>query len=174
MFCYPASSNDVLTDLRRKIAEMEATLSSQAQDGKINDPKVQAALEDALSLQEQLAKGVERFFQFSLYITLSSDNLQDLEEASKRLISTLASILLITKTTTLQMEDGFKSSIPMATDKLYITRNMDTTSLASTFPFTSATLTQDKGIMYGINEQNGSLIIFDRFSLENANEIVLG
>src|SRR3989338_8038153 len=174
MFCYPASSNDVLSDLRRKIAEMEATISSQAEEGKIIDPKVQAALEDALGLQEQLAKGVERFFQFSLYITLFSDNLADLEESAKRLNSTLSSILLITKMTTLQMEDGFKSTIPLGIDRLYITRNMDTTSLASTFPFTSATLTQDRGIMYGINEQNGSLIIFDRYSLENANEIVLG
>lgn len=174
MFCYPALSGDVLTDLRRKIAEMEATLSSQAEEGKIVDPKVQAALEDALSLQEQLAKGVERFFQFSLYITLFSENLSDLEESAKKLTSALSSILLMTKMTTLQMEDGFKSTIPMGIDKLYITRNMDTTSLASTFPFTSATLTQDKGIMYGINEQNGSLIIFDRFSLENANEVVFG
>ena len=174
MFCYPTASNDVLSDIRRKIAEMEATVSSQAEEGKIVDPKVQAALEDALSLQEQLAKGVERFFQFSLYITLFSENLADLEDESKKLISSLSSLLLITKTATLQMEDGFKSTIPIGLDKLYLTRNMDTTSLASTFPFTSATLTQDKGIMYGINEQNGSLIIFDRYSLENANEVVLG
>ena len=174
MFCYPTSSDDVLSDIRRKIAEMEATLSSQTEEGKVIDPKVRAALEDALSLQEQLAKGVERFFQFSFYITLFSENLASLEDESKRLMSTLSSILLITKTTTLQMEDGFKSTIPIGLDKLFITRNMDTTSLASTFPFTSATLTQDKGIMYGINEQNGSLIIFDRYSLENANEVVLG
>ena len=72
------------------------------------------------------------------------------------------------------MEEGFKSTIPFGTDNLFITRNMDTTSLASTFPFTSATLTQDKGIMYGLNQQNGSLIVFDRFSLENANEVVFG
>jgi len=174
MFCYPTESNDVLSDIRRKIAEMEATISSQAEEGKIIDPKVQAALEDALSLAEQLAKGVERFFQFSLYITLFSETLADLEDSSRNLASTLSSILLITKTTTLQMEDGFKSTTPIGVDKLYIARNMDTTSLASTFPFTSATLTQDKGIMYGINEQNGSLIIFDRYSLENANEVVLG
>jgi len=174
MFCYPASSNDVLSDIRRKIAEMEATISSQTEEGKIVDPKVQAALEDALSLQEQLAKGVERFFQFGLYITLFSETIQDLDVASKKLTSTLSSILLITKPATLQMEEGFKSCLPQSVDKLYIARNMDTTSLASTFPFTSATLTQDKGIMYGINEQNGSLIVFDRYSLENANEVVLG
>jgi len=174
MFCYPTASNDVLSDLRRKIAEMEATVSSQVEEGKVIDPKVQAALEDALGLQEQLAKGVERFFQFSLYITLSSETAEDLEESTKKLSSALSSLLLTTKTATLQMEDGFKSSIPSGVDRLYITRNMDTTSLASTFPFTSAMLTQDKGIMYGINEQNGSLIIFDRYSLENANEVVFG
>jgi conjugal transfer ATP-binding protein TraC len=174
MFIYPTSASDVLTDLRRKIAEMEATISSQIEEGKVVDAKVRASLDDALSIQEQLAKGVERFFQFSLYITLFSDNLDDLNEASKRLTTTLNSIMMITKTATLQMEDGFKSTIPIAQDRLFITRNMDTTSLASTFPFTSATLTQDRGVMYGINEQNGSLVIFDRYSLENSNEVVLG
>ncbi|MBI2031602.1 MAG: ATP-binding protein [Candidatus Levybacteria bacterium] len=174
MFCYPTASNDVLSDLRRKVAEMEATISSQVEEGKVVDPKVQAALEDALGLQEQLAKGVERFFQFSLYITLFSESVEDLEESAKKLSSALSSLLMITKTATLQMEEGFKSSIPGGVDELFITRNMDTTSLASTFPFTSAMLTQDKGIMYGINEQNGSLIVFDRYSLENANEVVFG
>jgi len=174
MFIYPSSTPDVLSDLRRKIAEMEATLSSDEEEGLEANPTIQASLEDALSVQEELAKGMERFFQVSLYISLSSDSLEELNESSKNLNSTLSSLLLLPKTATLQMEDGFKSSIPLALDKLLITHNMDTTSLASTFPFTSATLTQDKGIMYGINQQNGSLIIFDRFSLENANEVVLG
>jgi type IV secretory pathway VirB4 component len=174
MFIYPALSADVLSDLRRKIAEMEATMSSQAEKGLEFDPKVKASLEDALSVQEELAKGMERFFQFSLYITLSSDNVKDLNEAAKRLIITLNSILIMPRTSTLQMEDGFKSTIPIGQDKLFMVRNMDTTSLASTFPFTSAMLAQDKGIMYGINQMNGSLIIFDRFSLENGNEVVFG
>lgn len=174
MFIYPTSSSDVLNDLRRKIAEMEASISSEVESGRSPDPKIEAALEDAIALQEELAKGVERFFQFSLYITISADSLKDLEEAGKKLSSTLSSLLIIPKIATLQMEDGFKSSVPIGIDKLYITRNMDTTSLASTFPFTSAMLTQDKGVLYGINQQNGSLIIFDRFSLENANEVVLG
>lgn len=174
MFCYPQQSGDVLTDLRRKIAEMEATLASDAEQGKPADPTVEAALEDAMGLQEELAKGVERFFQFSFYLTLSADSVNELDEATKQLKTTLASLLLTAKTATLQMEEGFKSSMPIAQDRLFITRNMDTTSLASTFPFTSAVLTQNKGVMYGINQQNGSLIIFDRFSLENANEVVLG
>ena len=174
MFIYPTSSGDVLNDLKRKIAEMEATIASQAEIGQVIDPTVEAGLEDALNLQEELAKGVERFFQFSLYITIAGDSISDIKDTSKRLESTLSSILIVTKPATLQMEDGFKSTIPLGEDRLFITRNMDTTSLASTFPFSSATLTQDKGIMYGINQQNGSLIVFDRFSLENANEVVLG
>jgi conjugal transfer ATP-binding protein TraC len=174
MFIYPASSPDVLSDLRRKVAEMEATLTSQIEEGLEEDPKIKASLEDALSVQEELAKGMERFFQFSLYVTLSSDSLSELNEAAKKLITTLSSILILSRTATLQMEEGFKSTIPLGQDKLYLARNMDTTSLASTFPFSSAMLTQDKGVMYGINQQNGSLIIFDRFSLENANEVVFG
>lgn len=174
MFVYPTSSSDILSDLKRKIAEMEATIASQLDEGKDADPTVQASLEDALSLQEELARGIERFFQFSLYITVSGDSLIDITDAAKKLESVLSSILIIAKTATLQMEDSFKSTIPIGQDRLFITRNMDTTSLASTFPFSSATLTQDKGIMYGINQQNGSLIVFDRYSMENANEVVLG
>lgn len=174
MFIYPTQSADVLSDLKRKIGEMEATIASDAENGKPIDPKIEASLEDAMGLQEELAKGIERFFQFSFYLTLSSDTLPQLIEATKQLQTTLASLLLSAKPATLQMEEGFKSTVPLGQDKLFITRNMDTTSLASTFPFTSAMLTQDKGVMYGINQQNGSLIIFDRFSLENANEVVLG
>ena len=174
MFIYPTSSSDILSDLRRKTAEMEATIASQIDQGLVVDAKVQAALEDAQGLTEELAKGMERFFQMSLYITLYSESLAELEQASKRLESTLSSLLMLPKLATLQAEEGFKSTIPLAMDDLFITRNMDTTSLASTFPFTSATLTQDKGIVYGLNQQNGSLIIFDRYSLENANEVIFG
>jgi type IV secretory pathway VirB4 component len=174
MFIYPQDSANILIDLRRKIGEMEATLEEQEKNNQVLDPGVQAQLEDALAVQEELAKGLERFFQFSLYITLMSNDLKDLNEAGKKLKTLLSSILISAKPATLQMEAGFKSTTPMGEDFLYLARNMDTTSLASTFPFTSATLTQDKGIMYGINQLNGSLIIFDRYSLENANEVVFG
>lgn len=174
MFIYPTSSPDILSDLQRKIAEMEATVSSQIEEGQAVDPKVTAALEDALGLQEELAKGVERFFLVSFYISLASESLADLETASKKLTTTLSSLLLLPKAATLQMEEGFKSTLPLGIDRLFMIRNMDTTALALTFPFTSAMLTQDKGVLYGINTQNDSLIIFDRFSLENANEVVFG
>lgn len=174
MFVYPVESKDILSNLKRKIAEMEATIESDIKRGHVIDPSVQVALDDALSLQEQLAKGAERFFQFGLYLTVSTSSLDDLNQVGKQVESTLASLLLTGKRATLQMEDGFKTTQPLCVDKLMITRNMDTTSLATTFPFTSSELTANEGVMYGINEHNGSLIIFDRFSMENANEVVLG
>lgn len=174
MFVYPSSADDVLGNLRRKIAEMEATLSADQEKGVVANPRIEAALTDALALQEELAKGTERFFQFSIYVDLPSQTLAELEQTTKKLNSTLSSLLLIPKVATLQMEDAFKSTLPMGEDRLGMTRNMDTSSLATTFPFTSATLTQDKGILYGVNQQNGSLIVFDRYSMENANEVVFG
>jgi len=174
MYLYPVESKDVLSNLRRKIAEMEATLQSDAQNGVIPDPKIQASLEDAISLREELARGLERFFQFGLYVTISAENIEALNMKSKELISLLASNLLVVKPATLQMEEGFKTTLPQGNDKLLITRNMDTTSVASTFPFTGYEISHPNGILYGINTLNNSLVIVDRFSLENANEVVFG
>lgn len=174
MFIYPVYVEDVLSNLKRKIGEMEATIADSEENSKPVNPQVTAALSDALALQAELAKGMERFFQFGLYITLAASDKKDLDQSTRRLLSTLSSLLLVAKPATLQMEDGFKTTLPIAQDRLGISRNMDTSSLASTFPFTSATLTQERGILYGVNQQNGSLVVFDRFSLENANEVVFG
>jgi len=174
MYIYPAESRVILEDLKRKIAEMEATIQVDMKRGKVVDPAVQVALDDALSLQSQLAKGAERFYQFSLYVTIPSESLEELNRLSKEVESTLGSILIIPKHATLSQEDGFKSTLPMGLDKLDVTRNMDTTSLATTFPFTTASLSANEGILYGINEHDGSLVIFNRFSLENANSVIFG
>lgn len=172
MFVYPVEGRGVLDDLRRKIAEMEAEIATDMQRGRIVDPGVQAKLEDAQALQAELVRGAERFFQFGLYVTISAPSIEELNRISKEVESTLGSLLIISKHTTLQVEDGFAATLPICSDRLMITRNMDTTSLATTFPFTSSELTANEGILYGINEHNGSLIIFDRFSMENANSVV--
>lgn len=161
-----------MDDLRRKVTEMEAEIQSDIGRGKIANIDTQVKLEDARVLQEQLAKGSERFFQFGLYVTISADSLDKLKTISQQVQSTLGSLLIISKMATLQMEDGFKTTLPLGTDHLSITRNMDTTSLASTFPFTSSELTEDTGILYGINLHNDSFVIFDRFALENYNMVV--
>jgi hypothetical protein len=174
MFIYPSESSEILDNLRRKVGEMEATIQSDLKRGRVIEPSVQVALEDALTLQQELAKGSERFFQFGLYITIPAKTKEELDKVTKHVESTLGSLLIIGKKATLQMEDAFKTTLPMAQDRLVITRNMDTTSLATTFPFTTSELTANEGILYGINEHNDSLVIFDRFSLENANTLVFG
>lgn len=173
MFIYPSDSKDTIDQLRRRIAEMEAEISSDIQRGRIPQAATQAGLEDAKTLQDQLVKGVERFYQFSLYVTISADNLKELNTLTAQIKSTLGSLLILTKVASLTMEDAFKTTLPYAKDKLLITRNMDTTALSTTFPFTSSELSDNKGILYGINAHNESLVIFDRFSLENANMLVL-
>lgn len=172
MFIYPSQSQGVLDELKRKIAEMEATIQTDFERGRAIDPAVEVALEDARALQNQLVKGVERFFQFALYISVPAQSQEELHNTSKLVESTLASLSIVAKQTTLQMEDGFKSTLPLGQDLLNLTHNMDTTSLATIFPFASSELTANEGIMYGINQHNDSLILFDRFSLENANSVV--
>lgn len=172
MYIYPTDGKQILDDLRRKIAEMEAEISTDIQRGRVVNPTTQAKLEDALTLQADLAKGEERFFQFGLYVTVSAETKEELNRISKNLEAALGALMINSKKATLQMEEGFLTTLPMAADKLNITRNMDTTSLATTFPFVSSDLSDDRGIMYGINEHNGSLVIFDRFSMPNYNSVV--
>ena len=172
MFIYPVSSSEVLDNLKRKITEMEAEIQSDLRAGKISNINTEVKLEDAKYIREDLAKGSERFFQFGLYVTITANSKQELDRVTKAIQSSLGSLLIVSKKATLQMDEGFKTTLPMGVDKLLVTRNMDTTSLATTFPFTSSELTMETGIMYGINEHNDSLVIFDRFKMENANMVV--
>lgn len=174
MFYYPVEAKAVLSNLRRKITELETELNIEYKEGRILDPSVQLALQDAKELQEEIAAERERFFQFGLYITVPAENIEKLNLTCHQLESILNSILIVPRKATLQMGEGFKSTIPYFNDTLKVSRNMDTTSIATTLPFTSSSLSSDQGIMYGINEHNGSLVIFDRFQMENANSVVFG
>jgi type IV secretory pathway VirB4 component len=169
MFIYPVDSADILDKLKRKITEMEAELQSDLRAGKITNIDTEVKLEDAVALREELAKGSYKFFQFGLYFTLHTTSIEELDRLGAALKSTLAAQLIMAKQTTMQMGEGFKNTLPMGIDRFKINRNMDSTSLATTFPFTSSELSMDTGIMYGVNEHNDSLVIFDRFKMENAN-----
>lgn len=171
-YYYPIDTRLVMQRLRRKIGEMEATMNMDIEAGKVIDPTVKVALEDAKMLQEQLAKGTEKYFHFAMYITCSADTIAELDKIAKNVEQSLGALGVIVKPATLQQEQAFQSVVPVAYDKLYLTRNMDTTSLATTFPFVSSSLTMDQGVMYGVNKHNKSLVIFDRFALENANCVI--
>ncbi len=168
-FIYPIEGKSVLDDLMRKIAEMEAEISTDLERGKIINPSTSAKLEDARLLQEELVKGAEHYFEFGFYVTVRAADLEHLNQIGKLVEATLGSLLVTAKHCSLDMDSGFLSTAPFGLDRLNIIRNMDTTSLATTFPLTSAELSGDTGVLYGINTQNGSFIIFDRFSMENSN-----
>jgi len=171
-FYYPVDSKYIMEKLKRKIGELEATLYTQMEQKKVVDPSLKVALTDAQQLQDSIAEGTEKFFHFGMYIMINAPTLDLLEKISKNVISTLASISVTAKSATLQQEQGIISAQPVGIDKLYIRRNMDTTSLATTFPFVTSELTMDHGVMYGVNQHNKSLVIFDRFAMENANTVV--
>jgi len=171
-FYYPTDSTLVLQRLKRKIAEFQASINIDLEAGKLPDPNMKVVLKDAEDLQDQIASGNERFFHFALYITIRATNLKELEDISRNIESTLSALGVIIKVASLQQEQGFITTLPLGTDKIILTRNMDTTSLATTFPFVSSELTMDDGIMYGINKHNKSLIIFDRFQMLNPNMVI--
>ena len=172
MFVFPSDTGDILDNLKRKITEMEAEITSDIRSGKISNINTEIKLSDARAMREQLAAGSERFFQFGLYVTVRADSKEMLDKITKSIQSTLGALMIVSKKSALQMDEGFKTTLPMGVDRLSVTRNMDTTSLATTFPFTSSELTMETGIVYGINEHNDSLVIFDRFKMENANMVI--
>lgn len=172
MFIYPVETEVVLNNLRKKVTQLEADMSINAEKGRTRDPGKEAALADAEELRDQLQVGAERFFRYGLYVTLYADSLEELSFVQHNIETLFGQQLVYSKTASSQQEQGLNSTIPQMTDQLQIRRNMNTGAISTSFPFTSADLTQEKGVLYGINMHNNGLVIFDRFSLENANMVV--
>ncbi|PIX62051.1 conjugal transfer protein TraC [Candidatus Uhrbacteria bacterium CG_4_9_14_0_2_um_filter_41_50] len=172
MFFYPIPSEVILKQLKDKVGVLEAQIISDNEKGAPRDPIRETALRDVEQLRDDLTQGIEHFFQFAFYITLYADNKEDLDRRSGQIESIFGSKLIYTKRGFYQSEQGFNSTMPLGNDELMISFNMSTSPIASSFPFISSDLSSDKGIMYGINRHNNSLILFDRFSLQNANAVV--
>lgn len=171
-FIYPIDSATIMKVLKRKVTQMQSSIHMDQEKGKIRDPGLETALEDAEQLRTEIQRGQEKFFQFALYFTVYSDDEKKIKDTAKQLESLLGGKLVLTKRAQIQSEQGFNSTLPLCLDQLYVVRNMNSSPLSSTFPFTSSTLTSNEGILYGVNRHNDSLIIFDRFGLENANSVV--
>lgn len=172
MFIYPVESQVVLENLRKKVGQLEAGLQIDAEKGRVRDPGKQAAIIDAEDMRDKLQVGEERFFRFGLYFTVYTGSMDELEFVSHKVESILGQQLVYSKPASSQQEQGLNSTVPQLADQLQIRRNMSTGALSTSFPFTSADLTQDDGILYGVNMHNSGLVIFDRFSLENGNSVV--
>lgn len=169
---YPVESQVVLNNLRRKVSELEASYEINQEKGRVRDPGLEAAITDAEELRDKLQVGEERFFRFGLYLTMYADSLDDLNQMQRKIEGIFGQSLVYTKAASLQMEQGFNSTLPLASDELQVSRNMNTGALSASFPFTSSDLSRNEGVLYGLNRHNNGLVLFDRFSLENANMAV--
>ncbi|HVV25561.1 MAG TPA: DUF87 domain-containing protein [Candidatus Saccharimonadales bacterium] len=172
LYIYPVESQIVLENLRKKVTQLEAGIQIDAEKGRVRDPGKQAAILDAEEIRDKLQVGEERFFRFGLYFTIYAGSMDELEYVSHKVESMLGQQLVYSKPASSQQEQGLNSTVPQLVDQLQIRRNMSTGALSTSFPFTSADLSQDNGILYGINMHNSGLVIFDRFSLENGNSVV--
>lgn len=172
MFVYPIDSSDILKKLKTKVGQLASQMAIESEKGNVRDPVLETAYKDVEFLRDELQQGTEKFFRFALYFTLYADSMEELERVSTIFESTMAAKLIITKRAILQAQSGLNSTLPIFSNELDVGTNMNTSPLSSTFPFVSADLSNNEGILYGINRHNNSLIIFDRFKMENANTVV--
>ncbi|KKT51464.1 MAG: conjugal transfer protein TraC [Candidatus Jacksonbacteria bacterium RIFOXYC2_FULL_44_29] len=172
MYFYPIPDDVVLKQLRNKVGNIEADLVAAAERGSPRDPMRETALRDIEQLRDDITQGLEKFFQFGLYISFYARTAEALDKTTERLEYIFGSKSIVTKRAIWQAEQGFNSTLPQCTDQLQIAFNMNSSPIATSFPFVSSDLTSDSGVLYGINRHNNSLILFDRFSMPNANSVV--
>ena len=173
-FIHPINTGTALKNLRKKVAQVESEISMREGKGLVRDPMLETAYHDLEDLRDKLQQAREKFFKFGLYITVYGNSAEELDKIETSLRSILDAKLVYSKSAMYQQDAGFKSTLPLMTDRLEINVAMNSSPIAATFPFVSSDLTSDNGILYGINRHNNSLILFDRFSLENANTVVFG
>ncbi|MBP5656548.1 DUF87 domain-containing protein [Candidatus Saccharibacteria bacterium] len=172
MYIYPVDTGVVMKNLTKKVTQLEASMNINSEKGKVRDPELEAAITDAEDLRDQLQVGAEKFFRYGLYVTIYADSLDELQFVQHKIENIFGQQMVFSKVASSQQEQGMNSTMPQCSDQLQIRRNMNTGAISTSFPFTSADLTQEKGILYGVNMHNNGLVIFDRFTLENANMVV--
>lgn len=172
IFIHPIDTAEMLRKFQKRVAEVESQIMSRQEKGLVRDPVLDTAYQDIEGLRDQLQQAQERIFDIGLYISIYGDNQEDLNKTESEVRSMLDSKLVYVKPALFQQEQAFMSVAPLGKDILSINSKMNSSPLSSIFPFVSFDLTSDKGILYGINRHNSSLILFDRFSLENYNSVV--
>ena len=172
MFVHPINTNFILKQLRRRVTEVQSELMDKQARGLVRDPELETAFQDLEGLRDRLQTAQEKMFRFGLYLTIYGETPEELRSIETTLRSIFESRLIYIKPALYQQKEGFNSCLPYGRDLLNIHTSLNTEPLSSTFPFVSFDLSSNSGILYGINRHNNSLILFDRFSLENANEVI--
>lgn len=171
IFVHPMDSKEVLRKFRRKVAQVESQIIEREGKGMVRDPKLDTAHQDLEDLRMHIQQATERMFEVGVYITIYGETVEQIDEVEKDMRSLLEGKLIFVKPTVFQQEQGFRSTSPFGTDMLSIHTKLNSEPLSSLFPFVSFDLSAEKGILYGINQHNASLILFDRFSLPNYNSV---
>lgn len=174
IYIYPQDTETIAKKLRAKSTQVESSMVMEAEKGLTRNPFLEATYADIEGLRDKLITGQSKMFKQGMYLTIYEESLDKLDECTKILENLLGTQLVFTKHANLQMEQGFNSCLPLGKDELIVSRNMDTEAVSVSFPFVSSTLTNNEGILYGANKVNNSLIIFDRFKLQNYNSVILG
>ena len=174
IFILPKNTATVLKQLRDQLTRLEAQTMEESSKGKVRDPILETAINDIENLRDRLQQGTDKFFELGVYITIYENSLKELDETENKLRGMMEYQLVFPKVSTFRMLEGFTSTLPLNDDRLNIHTSLNTEPLSSIFPFVSFDLTSDSGILYGINTHNNSLVLFDRFQLENYNAVVFG
>jgi conjugal transfer ATP-binding protein TraC len=172
IFVNPIDTGTALKNLRKKAGQLEAEQNDQQEKGLVRDPQLETAIQDVETLRDQLQQSEEKLFDTGVYITIYADNEDDLARLESKLITMMEAKLIYLKPALFEQLEGLFSILPVDNDKIQVYTPMNTGPISSFFPFVSEDLTSNQGIMYGINLHNNNLVIFDRFSLENANQVV--
>jgi conjugal transfer ATP-binding protein TraC len=172
IFVHPIDTEEVLRAFRKKVAEVQSQIHAREEKGLVRDPILDTAYQDLESLRDSLQQATERIFDVGLYVAIYGENKEELDRFESEVRSVLESQLVYVKPALFQQVEGLHSVFPTGTDEISIHTKLNTSPLSSIFPFTSFDLTSDKGILYGINKHNASLVLFDRFSLENYNSVI--
>ncbi len=168
----PLETGKIMKEFQRKVAEVESQMIQREQSGMVRDPSLDVAYEDLEGLRDDLIQAQEKMFDVGLYISIYGKDEDEIRKTENEIKSLLDSKLIYMKPTLFQQEEGFRSVIPTLTDEIKILHKLNTSPLSSFFPFVSFDLSSNNGILYGLNRHNGSLVLFDRFSLENYNSII--
>lgn len=172
MFIHPVDTGTILKKLRKKVAEVQSQINDRERKGLVRDPLLDTAYQDLEDLRDKLQQARERLFSFALYITIYADSEPELDKVESRVRSMLEARLVLTKTALFQQKESLNSTFPFGTDELGVTKYLNSGPVSSVFPFTSFDLTSNKGILFGVNRHNNSLVLFDRFSMPNYNSVL--
>jgi len=171
IFIHPMDTNEMLRKFQKKVAEVQSQISTREEKGMVRDPMLDTAYSDLEQLRDSLQQAQERIFDVGLYMTIYGNTREDIDKIETEIRGILESRLVYIRPALFQQEQGFRSVLPLGTDELDVHTKLNSAPLSSIFPFISFDLTSDRGILYGINRHNSSLILFDRFSLENYNSV---